>query len=350
MTPSPNDRPTLIQALRGQRPERVPVWFMRQAGRYLPEYHEIRRNYAFMDLCRDIDAAFEITLQPYHRFGTDGIIMFQDILTPLWASGTELHFEEGRGPVITSKFEQLSDLDRLSNFDSSATAFVADLLGRLRAFATSRPDRPAVLGFAGAPFTLASYLLEGGSTKTFSKTKETIFGNGNLYHEMADRLAAMTVTYLRQQIAAGADAVQIFDSWGGILSREHYFEFARPYTERVISELRKESDVPVILFVGNGSHLVRSMADQAPAALALDWRVVPDEVSVPAELAVQGNLDPLVLYGAESRVRAEVRRTLETWADHPGGYVFNLGHGIHPQTPIANVETMLAVVRSYRTT
>ena len=348
MSASQHNPSILVQALRGERPSAVPLWFMRQAGRYLPEYHEIRRNYDFMDLCRDVDAAARISLQPYERFRTDGIIMFQDILTPLWAGGVDLHFEEGRGPVITSTFPDMESLGLLEEYRPSQTEFVAELIGKLTSFARTEEERPAVLGFAGAPFTLASYLIEGGSTRTFSKTKEALFGRAEFYHEMATRLAAMTVEYLKQQVSAGVDAVQIFDSWGGILSREHYFEFARPYTERVIAELKRASDVPVILFVGNGAHLTREMAHQSPAAIALDWRSSPEEANVPQHIAVQGNLDPLVLYGTPARTRAEARAVLERWSEHPGGYVFNLGHGIHPTTPIACVEAMVDTVRKYR--
>ena len=338
----------LVQALRGGRPSRVPLWFMRQAGRYLPEYHEIRKQYDFMQLCRDVDAATRISLQPYERFRTDGIIMFQDILTPLWAGGVDLHFEEGRGPVINSRFEGAADLTLLDAYRTEQTVFVADLIKNLVAIAAKEEERPAVLGFAGAPFTLASYLIEGGSTRTFAKTKTTLFGQPDFYHEMAGRLATMTVEYLRQQISAGVDAVQLFDSWGGILSREHYSLFARPYTEKVIAELKRDTDVPIILFVGNGAHLVREMAGQSPTALSLDWRTSPDDAPVPPHMAVQGNLDPLVLYGSPTRAGAETRAVLERWSEHAGGYVFNLGHGIHPKTPIACVEAMIDTVRRYR--
>ncbi len=348
MTSSSSGEPILVRALRGERPSRIPLWFMRQAGRYLPEYHEIRKKYDFMELCADVDAAYRISLQPFERFETDGIIMFQDILTPLWAGSVDLHFEEGRGPIINTAFETTGDLELLNRSSTEQTKFVAELVGRLSDFARAHPARPAVLGFAGAPFTLASYLIEGGSTRTFSKTKAVLFGRAEFYHEMAERLAAMTVAYLRQQIAAGVDAVQIFDSWAGVLSREHYFEFARPYTERVIADLRRESNVPIILFVGGGAHLISEMVEQSPAAIGLDWRVAADSITVPAHVAVQGNLDPLVLYGTPARTRAETRAVLERWSNHPGGYVFNLGHGIHPKTPIACVEAMIDTVRKFR--
>lgn len=359
----------LTRALRGEKTEATPVWYMRQAGRYLPEYNEIRRGLSFTELCADVDRAVRVSLQPYERFGVDGVIMFSDILTPLAGAGVPLHFEEKRGPILERTVESAADLALLDRFDPERDVpFVGAILKRLRAALDNlangssevrstpvqaelyaKRGRPALLGFAGAPFTLASYLIEGGTSKKFEKTKGFVFGKSDLFLRLSERLAEITIEYLCFQLESGADAVQIFDSWGGVLSPRDYREFSAPFTARIIEGVRKRFDRPIILFTGNGAHLLPEMIAQKPSAISLDWRVSAAEALrvVPEYIALQGNLDPLILYGTAQRTADETRHILNGFGERPG-YVFNLGHGIHPQTPIENVETMLAEVRAFR--
>lgn len=362
--------PLILKAFQGQPTDRIPVWFMRQAGRYLPEYNQIRSGLSFMDLTMNVDLACEVSIQPYIRFGLDAIIMFSDILTPLSGAGVPLHFEEKRGPILSKTISSESDLTILDSFDPNRdTPFVKEILqtliGKLTSSAPPEPQnhflskedvknitRPGLLGFAGAPFTLASYLIEGGTSKKFDKTKKFMYSHTNLFHKLSDRLASMTIDYLTMQLQSGADAVQIFDSWGGILSPSDYAEFSLPYTKKIIDGLKQNSEIsekPVILFVGNGAHLLDQMSSQRPDVISLDWRVSLDEAKrfIPGDIALQGNMDPLVLYGTKDRVKQETTRILDEFSNRKG-YVFNLGHGIHPEAPIECVETMIQTVRNYK--
>ena len=341
----------MVRALKCESVPETPFWYMRQAGRYLPEYHEVRNQYSFMDLCRAVDSAVQVSIQPFERFGMDGIIMFSDILTPLSGAGIELHFEEKKGPIIDTVIENKDDISKLREFDPLRdTGFVKEILGKLSAYIAKQPhsNQPALLGFAGAPFTLASYLMEGGTSKQYEKVRTAIFGAPDFYHALAERLTEITIDYLKMQVDAGADAVQIFDSWGGILAKEDYKEFAAPYTSRIIAALKKYSAKPVILFVGNAAHLLPEMCEQSPSAVSLDWRVDPAlarEV-IPAHIAIQGNMDPLVLYGSPENVKKKTRRVLEAFEGRPG-HIFNLGHGIHPKSPLACVEAMVQTVQEW---
>lgn len=351
----------LIRAFAGEATPRTPIWYMRQAGRYLPEYNELRRGRSFLELSETVELAVEVSLQPFRRFAVDGIIMFSDILTPLKGAGIPLHFEEKKGPVLDQTVADESEMHHLrEDFDPGVdTAHVADILKTLRAHIDALPagtERPALLGFAGAPFTLASYLVEGGTSKKFEKTKGAVFGASEFFHSLSDRLTEHMIRYLKMQIDAGADAVQIFDSWAGILSPADYAEFAAPYTQRIVAALQEYTPRPVILFVGNSAHLLKEMIAQQPRVLSLDWRVQAPAVEREMEaagalnkMAVQGNMDPLTLYGTPERVRSAASRVLENFAGFAGrgGYVFNLGHGIHPSSPIPNVQTMLDTVRSF---
>ncbi len=349
--------PEMIRALRGETTERVPVWYMRQAGRYLPEYNRVREGKTFLELCANVDAAVEVSLQPLDRFDLDAVIMFSDILTPLSGVGVPLHFAEKQGPVIERTIQSEGDLGMLANYrPEQQNAYVGEILRTLRVelerrAATRASGRPALLGFAGAPFTLASYLVEGGTTRTFERLKRMLFGQPDLFARLADRLTEMTIAYLRMQIQAGADAVQLFDSWAGVLAPADYEEFAAPYVRRIREALRGDgtASVPFILFTGTGAHLLREMSALGPDVISLDWRVTREQADacIPATIALQGNLDPLVLYGSEGEVRRRTRLVLEGFAGRPG-YVFNLGHGIHPQTPINNVHAMLQTVREFR--
>jgi len=339
----------LIQALKGQKCNRIPFWYMRQAGRYLPEYNEIRKGRTFLDMSTNADIAYEITIQPHRRFQNDGLILFADILTPLHACGVPLYFEEKRGPVLERTISKEEDLHILESFSPAEQCpYIGETLTRLTAYASGQNERPAVLGFAGAPFTMASYLIEGGTSKKFEKIRSIMFGQPELFKKLCDRLVDMTVDYLRYQFKSGAEAVQLFDSWAGILSAEQYDEFAGRYTEEIIRRLKAEFDHPIILFVGGGHHLLPEMVRQNPDVISLDWRVrIEDVEKIPSRIAIQGNLDPLYLYGSKDRVIRETEAVLNRFASRPG-YVFNLGHGIHPASPLENVEAMIQTIRNYR--
>lgn len=341
--------PLLIRALKQQPVSRIPFWYMRQAGRYLPEYNQLRRGRTFLDMSTSADLAFEITVQPHRRFGNDGLILFADILTPLHACGVPLYFEEKRGPVLERTIESSADLSMLDRFlPERDCAYVGETLVRVRGYAHDcGEDRPAVLGFAGAPFTMASYLIEGGTSKKFEKIRRMMFAEPELFDRICRRLVEMTVDYLAYQIEAGAEAVQLFDSWAGILSPTQYEEFAGRYTKAIIEGLASRSDRPVILFVGGGQHLLPEMVAQGPGCISLDWRVRPEDARrIPASMAIQGNLDPLVLYGSVDRVKKETQQVLDLYARRPG-YVFNLGHGIHPAAPLENVQAMIDTIRAF---
>lgn len=339
--------PILVRALRGQKTPRVPFWYMRQAGRYLPEYNELRLGRTFVEVMESPDLSVEISLQPYRRFRMDGVIMFSDILTPLRGAGIPLHFEDKKGPVLGRTIQNESELAMFTDFDpEKGCAYVSEILQRLRTELAGE-EPPALLGFAGAPFTLASYLIEGGSTTKFEKTKGVLFSRPDFFARMSEALTELTIRYLTMQVKAGAQAVQIFDSWGGILARHHYQEFSVPYTSRIVQAVQKLG-VPVILFTGNAAHLLDDLIAQKPDCISLDWRITQESAArVPASIALQGNMDPLVLYGSKERTVAEVRRVLAAFGSRQG-YVFNLGHGIHPQSPIENVEAMLAEVRAFK--
>lgn len=351
-------KPLIIQALQGKKTQRVPVWFMRQAGRYLPEYNEIRKEKGFLELTQNPDLAFEITMQPYHRFQNDGIIMFADILTPVHGAGIPLHFEEKKGPVLEKIVESENDIDLLNeNYDPlKDNGYVRELLQRLRSSIDSldTEDKPGLLGFAGAPFTLASYLVEGGTSKKFEKTKEILFKKPDLFHKLSERLVKISIEYLRMQLQSGADAVQIFDSWGGILSAEHYAEFSAPYIKQIADAVKKEfgKEKPVIAFTGNSAHLLKELNDLDTMAVSLDWRVLPEDVDrlIDETKAIQGNMDPMILYGTPERTREETKKVLDRFGSRNGGYVFNLGHGIHPGASIECVQVMMDTVREYRRT
>jgi uroporphyrinogen decarboxylase len=340
--------PILVQALRGQKTSRIPFWYMRQAGRYLPEYNEIRLGRTFVEVMESPDLSVEISLQPYRRFHMDGVIMFSDILTPLRGAGIPLHFEDKKGPVLGRTIHYESELSMFSDFQpEKGCGYVVEILQRLRAELAKETSPPGLLGFAGAPFTLASYLIEGGSTSKFEKTKGVLFSRPEFFARMSEALTELTIRYLTMQVNAGAQAVQIFDSWGGVLARHHYQEFSVPYTSRIIQAVQKLG-VPVILFTGNSAHLLDDLISQKPDCISLDWRITPEEASrIPASIALQGNMDPLVLYGSKERTITEVRRVLSAFGSRKG-YVFNLGHGIHPQSSLENVDAMLQEVRMFQ--
>jgi uroporphyrinogen decarboxylase len=343
MSPDLPSRQRFLDAARCRRTDRPPAWMMRQAGRYLPEYRKVREKLAFFELCENVDAAVEVSLQPFERFGPDAVILFSDILVPVRAMGAQVEMADS-GPKLARPVRSSADAVALRGFDPAReTRFVLDILSALR---RSVGESAALLGFAGAPWTLASYLVEGGGSKTFSVIKAMISRDPHALRVLLTKLSGMVGEYLEAQIEAGADAVQLFDTWAGELSPSEYREFALPYVRDAISRLRRLGK-PVIYFV-NGMAGILDLAGQTGAdVLSIDWRCPLDEARrrVPGR-PLQGNLDPALLLGTPESVAARVPEILsETGGD---GHILNLGHGILPDTPIECVEAFYSAVRAFR--
>ena len=316
-----------LRACRGEPTDTTPVWFMRQAGRSLPEYHEVRGPGSILDAIADPDRAVEITLQPVRRHGVDAAILYSDIVVPAAAIGFGVTVEPGIGPVIAEPFSSQRDLERFRPLDpGDDTPYVLETVRRL----VEQLDVP-LIGFAGAPFTVASYLCEGGPSKSQGRTKALMLGEPELFGALLDRLADLAITSIASQVAAGASAAQLFDSWAGALSVDHYRRYVLPHSRKVFDALR-DLDVPTVHFgVGTGE-LLASMADAGPDVVGVDWRVDLGQArSRVGERAVQGNLDPAACLAPWPVVEAEVRRILATNGGRPG-HVFNLGHGVLPET------------------
>ncbi len=327
-----NDR--FLRALLRQEVDRTPVWMMRQAGRYLPEYRATRQVAgSFMDLCRNKELACEVTLQPLERFPLDAAILFSDILTIPDAMGLGLKFETGEGPVIGNPVRTMADAKKLFVPDmASELGYVMDAVSTIR---KELNGSIPLIGFSGSPWTLATYMVEGGSSKTFSKIKAMMFDQPATLHHMLDVLADSVIAYLNAQIQSGAQAVQIFDTWGGVLTPRDYNEFSLRYMHKIVDGLIRDYDgrkVPVILFTKGGGQWLEAMADTGADALGLDWTMNIDEARarVGDRVALQGNMDPCILYASPERIRQEVATILEQYG-HGTGHVFNLGHGIHPE-------------------
>ncbi len=332
MTDLKNDR--FLRALMRQPVDVTPVWMMRQAGRYLPEYRASRsRAGSFMDLCTSPEMACEVTLQPLERYPLDAAIIFSDILTIPDAMGLGLYFEEGEGPRFRKTVRTAADVDNLPELK------VEDDLGYvMSAVSTVRRElngRVPLIGFSGSPWTLATYMVEGESSKDFRRAKTMAFDQPQLMHELLDKLARAVTDYLNGQIKAGAQAIQIFDTWGGALSGTAYREFSLNYMEKIIKGLIKENEgreVPVIMFTKNGGQWLEHMADAGAHALGLDWttEIGLARARVGHKVALQGNMDPTMLYASPARIREEVGTILESFGSGPG-HIFNLGHGITPE-------------------
>lgn len=338
--PGPS-RQRFVDAAFGRPVDVPPTWLMRQAGRYLPEYREVRKRLAFLDLCADVPSAVEVSMQPFRRFGMDGVILFSDILIPLPPMGIEVRLDEG-GPKLPKPIRTADQVDALHGFDPTVgTAFVPAILRELK---KEVDGRAAVIGFCGAPWTLATYVIEGGSSKSFAHTKAMMWREPFLLEALLVKLADAVGDYLAAQIEAGADVVQVFDSWAGELSRADYDRFARPATERLLARLPKRGEVPVIHFASGSAHLIDSYAQMPSDVISVDWKLPLDEARRRAGgKALQGNVDPGVLLGRPDDVKAAVRAARS--AAGPGGHIVNLGHGILPPTPPENVAAFVAAAR-----
>ncbi len=341
-----NDR--LIRALRREPVDRTPVWMMRQAGRYLPEYRATRsRAGDFLSLCRTPELACEVTLQPLARFELDAAILFSDILTVPDAMGLGLYFADGEGPRFERPVRDAAAIRRLAVPDPAAElGYVIDAVQLIR---KELDGSVPLIGFAGSPWTVATYMVEGAGSKNFAHIKGLLYDAPADLHRLLDTVARATVAYLNAQIAAGVQVVMLFDTWGGVLTPRAYRDFSLQYMQRIVAELVAGPDgsrVPSILFTKGGGPWLEDMAETGCDALGVDWTVNLDEARrrVGHRVALQGNLDPAVLYAAHRVIRAEVARTLESFG-HGSGHVFNLGHGIHPGVDPAHAAAMIDAVR-----
>jgi len=340
-----NDR--LLRALAREPVDRTPVWIMRQAGRYLPEYRATRAKAgSFLGLATNPELACQVTLQPLARYPLDAAILFSDILMIPKAMGVGLVFEEGEGPRIERPVRSAAEIDALPVPDPSRELrFVMDTVSLVR---RELAGRAPLIGFAGSPWTVATYMIEGGGSRDFPKSKALLYGEPKALHRLLQKLARATTDYLNAQITSGAQAAMIFDTWGGILSTPAFLEFSLPYMEQIAADLVREREgrrVPVILFTKGGGAWLERMSMTGVDALGVDWmtelagarRIVFDRV------ALQGNLDPGVLFAPPAAIRAEVARVLESYG-HAAGHVFNLGHGVQPGTDPEHVAAMIAAV------
>jgi uroporphyrinogen decarboxylase len=344
MHPLQNGR--FLRALLRQPVDVTPVWMMRQAGRYLPEYRRVRKQAgSFMDLCTSPELACEVTMQPVERFPLDAAILFSDILTVPDAMGLGLYFAEGEGPRFERPVRTAADVDALPVPDpEDELRYVMDAVRLIR---HTLNNRIPLIGFSGSPWTLATYMVEGGSTKTYSKVKGMLYNEPGLMHRMLDTVARSVTTYLNAQIAAGAQAVMIFDTWGGVLTPADYAEFSLDYMQQIVSGLTREAEdrrVPVILFTKGGCQWLEIMADTGCDALGIDWStdLAAARKRVGGRVALQGNLDPAVLYASQEVIREKVGNVLAAFG-HGSGHVFNLGHGI---TPDVDPEHAGALIRA----
>lgn len=319
---------TFLKACRGEPTDYTPIWMMRQAGRYLPEYQKVRRGRSFLELCKSPDLCVEVTLQPVEIFDMDAAILFSDILIPMEAMGLELEFHEGRGPVFPQTVRDKAAVDRLVVPDPAETmGFVLETIRLLR-----KELKVPLIGFAGAPLTCATYLIEGGSSKVFWETKKMMFTAPELFHALMEKITRCTIDYLKAQAEAGAQALQLFDSWAGILAPCDFEAFAFPYVKRIIAEL-KPSGLPIIYFANNGATLLEYSAQSGADVIGLDWRInIGDAIKRVGDKAVQGNIDPFALLLPEDQLRSRIKRLLDDAKDAKG-HIFNLGHGIHQFTP-----------------
>ena len=352
MTALHNDR--LLRTLLKQPLDRTPVWMMRQAGRYLPEYRETRSQAGdFMTLCKTPDLACEVTLQPLERFPLDAAILFSDILTIPDAMGLGLYFSQGEGPCFERPLRDAAAIQALPIPDpEQELGYVMDAVRVIR---RELAGRVPLIGFSGSPWTLATYMVEGGSSKDFRRIKAMLYDQPALLQQLLDKLAQSVILYLNAQIKAGAQAVQIFDTWGGVLTPQAYREFSLRYMQQIVDGLIREHDgrrVPVILFTKNGGQWLEVMAASGCDALGVDWTTGLEDARrrVGDKVALQGNMDPSVLYASPERIQQEVATILEAYGEG-SGHVFNLGHGIHqyvePEHAAALIEAVHALSPAY---
>jgi uroporphyrinogen decarboxylase len=331
--------PLLVRAARRERVERTPVWFMRQAGRSLPEYREIRRRHGLFDVCRQPELCAEVTLQPVRRHRVDAAVMFADIMLPVLGMGIDVDLVEDVGPVVARPIESLADVERLRVPEPEES--VPFILEAVRLVGAELPAESALVGFCGGPFTVAGYLVEGKPSRDFVKVKTMMYREPATWHALMEKLAAAFALYVDAKVRAGADVIQLFDSWVGALAPGDYEEFVAPYSAQILAAV----DAPTIHFGTGTATLLGAMAQAGGDVIGLDWRVplARGWAEVGSDRGVQGNLDPALLLGPWSRVEAAARAILEAAAGRPG-HIFNLGHGVLPATDPGDLGRLVELV------
>ncbi len=333
-----------VRACRSQPVERTPVWFMRQAGRYMPEYRAVRKKHSLLEICKKPELAAEVTITAAEILGVDAAIIFADLLLPLEVMGLPFHFAAGEGPVIEKPVRTRADVTQLRTDRAAELNYVSDAVCLVaKHFAGKIP----VIGFCGAPFTLASYMIEGGSSRHYLHTKTMMYNSPAEWDELMRKLVAVTAEYSAEQVRAGADVVQIFDSWVGCLSVEDYRRYVQPHVTSMVKQLQK-TGAPIIYFGTDSATLLPAMNETGADVIGLDWRIPLDQGwrALNYRCAVQGNLDPVLLFADWRELKPRAQSILELAAGRPG-HIFNLGHGILPETPVENVMNLARFVREY---
>ncbi len=338
--PSADNR--FLRACRREPVDTTPIWFMRQAGRILPEYRAIRERYTLLEVCQQPELCAEVTLQPVRRLGVDAAVMFADIMLPLMGIGVGIELVDNVGPVIADPIRDEAGLAALRPIEPERD--VPFVMEAVRLVKRELGDRIALIGFSGAPFTLASYLIEGKPTRDFALTKQMMYGAPALWHALMERLTAIMIPYLHAKVDAGADALQLFDSWVGALSPRDYAEYVEPYSRRILADLRRRG-LPLIHFGTNTATLLDQMKDDGATIIGVDWRIPLDVAweRIGHHLGIQGNLDPAALLGPPEVMEEQATDVLRRAGGRPG-HIFNLGHGLLPSTPLDNVIRLVEFV------
>lgn len=324
--------------------DRPPVWMMRQAGRYQKEYREVRKKYTLEDICKIPEVCAEVTLLPIEQFGFDAAIIFSDIMIPLQPMGMDFEYKEGVGPIIHNPIESAKDVKNLKNLDfDKDLQFTGKSLQMLK-----KELQVPCIGFVGGPFTLASYMLEGGPSKSYAKMKSFMYRESKSWHLLMEKLADNMAEYLVYQVENGAMAVQIFDSWVGALSVEDYREYVYPHMQKMMVKLKAKTEVPIILFGTNTSHLLADFRETGADVIGIDWKTDLAHAwkALGNEVAVQGNLDPTLLFAEHDLLEKRTKALLDS-VKGQAGYIFNLGHGILPKTPVENVKRVVDLVKNH---
>lgn len=327
-----------LKACRRESVDCTPVWMMRQAGRYLPEYREIRSKHSFLEMCKTPELAAEVTIQPVRRYEIDAAIIFADILLPLEPMGVGLEFAKGEGPVIHNPVRTMADVERLKPIDAARQ--IEYLMKAIRIALRELDGKVPLIGFTGAPFTLASYIIEGGGSRNYEHAKAIMFSEPKTWHRLMEHLTGVIINYLNAQIDTGVQAVQVFDSWVGALGPSDYREFVLPHQKNVIAGIKKS--VPLIHFAHGAAHLLEMVSEAGGDVIGLDWRCDLDHAwkRVGLNKAVQGNLDPVALFGSKEFIRKRTKEILDRAAGR-NGHIMNLGHGILQQTPLDHAEEFI---------
>lgn len=338
-----NDR--FLKACRREQVDCTPVWLMRQAGRYMPEYMAIRNKYDFLTMCKTPELAAEVTIQPINRLGVDAAILFADILLPLEGMGINLEFAKNEGPVISNPVRTIRDVEQIRVLEAEeATPYVLETIRLIR---KELDGRVPLIGFSGAPFTVASYIIEGGGSKEYKNCKKMMWQAPEVWDALLKKISEVLLKYLKAQIKAGAQAVQMFDSWVGALAPDDYENYVMPYSKYVLDGLKDEG-VPVIHFANNASTMLESVVKAGGDVIGVDWRINLDTAwsRIGYDKAIQGNLDPLTLFAPPKLIEEKVKRILEMAGNRPG-HIFNLGHGINKETPVENAIALVEAVHKY---